>query len=216
MLTIDTTAKTNNENRPLLTINGKDRFGNVFTVLRAFLPNEQGWMFRWIFSDILPTMFGDTMKEVNLFISDGDVNEYLQIDNAIVMYYPKCHQARCGWHIVDRGWKNHMYGPMIFLDKNNQELMTKMTKVIKNWLFSFMKDSCETEEEYKASKYLLMKLVKSQYVKDNLGTFFTANFLSFFRKHVEVYEHSMFSGDVKTFGIMENLLIPLMKEPTIE
>jgi len=83
-----------------------------------------------------------------------------------------------------------MHGPMIFLDKNKQELMTKMTKVIKNWLFSFMKDNCETEEEYKASKYLLMKLVKSQYVKDNLGTFFTANFLSFFRKHVEVFEHS--------------------------
>ena len=89
-------------------------FRNVFTVLRAFLPNEQGWMFRWIFSDILPTMFGDTMKEVNLFISDGDVNEYLQIDNAIALYYPKCHRARCGWHIVDRGWKNHMHRPIFF------------------------------------------------------------------------------------------------------
>ena len=40
VLTVDCTSDTNNESRPLLTMNGKDSNGKMFTVLRAFLPNE--------------------------------------------------------------------------------------------------------------------------------------------------------------------------------
>ena len=46
----DTIEKTNNEKRPLLTAAGKDSNGNMFIFLRGFMPDQQSWKFRWIFS----------------------------------------------------------------------------------------------------------------------------------------------------------------------
>ena len=50
VITVDTTASTNNELTPLLVIFAKDSNGKMFKVLKAFLPNKQAWVFRWIFS----------------------------------------------------------------------------------------------------------------------------------------------------------------------
>ena len=51
---IDTTEKTNNEKRPLLTLGAKDSNGKVFIFLRVFMPNQQSWMFRWVLSVVFP------------------------------------------------------------------------------------------------------------------------------------------------------------------
>ena len=56
VIMIDTTEKTNNEKRPLLTAGGKDSNGNMFLFLRVFMPNQQSWMFRWIFSVVFPRL----------------------------------------------------------------------------------------------------------------------------------------------------------------
>ena len=53
---IDTTEKTNNEKRPLLTAGAKDSNGNMFIFLRVFMPNQQSWMFRWVFSVVFPRL----------------------------------------------------------------------------------------------------------------------------------------------------------------
>ena len=42
VVTVDTVAGTNNENRPLLTMGGKDSNGKMFIFLRAYLPHERG------------------------------------------------------------------------------------------------------------------------------------------------------------------------------
>ena len=41
VIIIDTTEKTNNEKRPLLTAGGKDSNGNMFIFLQVFMPNQQ-------------------------------------------------------------------------------------------------------------------------------------------------------------------------------
>ena len=46
VIIIETTEKTNNEKRPLLTAGGKDLNGNMFIFLRVFMLNQQSWMFR--------------------------------------------------------------------------------------------------------------------------------------------------------------------------
>ena len=51
---VDVIEDTNKDNRPLLTASGKDANGKMFTFLRAFLPNEQSLIFRWIFSVVFP------------------------------------------------------------------------------------------------------------------------------------------------------------------
>ena len=45
VLTVDTVAGTNNENRPLLIMGGKDSNGKLFIFLRTYLPHERGWIF---------------------------------------------------------------------------------------------------------------------------------------------------------------------------
>ena len=42
---VDGTMNTNDEKCPLFTVTGKDRLGNFFTVMRAFLPNTKVWEF---------------------------------------------------------------------------------------------------------------------------------------------------------------------------
>ena len=92
VIIVDTVFSTNNESRPLLTIGDKDSMGKMFIILRAFLPHEQSWGFRWVFSIVLPTMISQhTLQRVQLFISDGDSQEFGQIDNAIIIFSPTLH-----------------------------------------------------------------------------------------------------------------------------
>jgi hypothetical protein len=58
VLHIDCTADTNIECRPLLTISCRDSCGSMFVVLRAFLPNERAWVFRWMFQTVMPRLLG--------------------------------------------------------------------------------------------------------------------------------------------------------------
>jgi hypothetical protein len=48
-LHIDATADSNKEGRPLVTVSSKDSYGKMFIALRAFLPNEQSWSYKWFF-----------------------------------------------------------------------------------------------------------------------------------------------------------------------
>ena len=105
VLFIDATAQTNNERRPLLLICGKDAKGKMFPVLRAFLPNERAWVFRWVFNVALPSLFSKSVLEkVNIIVSDGDSQEYSQIDICINNHIRNASRVRCGWHLVDKYW----------------------------------------------------------------------------------------------------------------
>ena len=118
---IDVTCKTNNEKLPLLTVTGKTALNKMFTLLRAYLPNQRAWIFRWVFSIVLPHLIPQhVLKRTTLAISDGYYQEYTQLDAAIATHLPQCVRGRCGWHIVDRGWKTHC--PMDFKQekKGNQ------------------------------------------------------------------------------------------------
>jgi hypothetical protein len=113
---IDGTMKTNNEGRPLVTITGRDSRGNQFTILRAFLPNERAWSFRWLFQNAMPCLLGpEFMARIRIIVTDGDSQETSQVDNAIAKFrdlidqavgkhFPKTQRVRCGWHAIEKGW----------------------------------------------------------------------------------------------------------------
>ena len=190
VIKVDCTNDTNNESRPLLTMTGKDSNGKCFTLLRAFLPNQQNWVFRWIFSVVLPQVFGaDVLHHIKVIISDGDANEMSQIDSAISMYMPHVYRVRCGWHIVDRGWEKHIVSGY----PEQAEFYSDTRGLIKEWIYSFMNHRCETRAEYKLSKKLLKEFVHSPMIESRLGSFFASNFDAFFRKNVETHEaHYLF------------------------
>ena len=101
---IDGTNSTNKESRPLVTVTGRDGLGNQFTVLRSFIPNNQAWVFKWLFQTVFPTLLGkDVLTNIVVFVTDGDSQETSQLDNAIDVFFPQAKRIRCIWHLVDRG-----------------------------------------------------------------------------------------------------------------
>jgi hypothetical protein len=80
---------------------GKDADAKIFVLLRIFLCNECAWQFRWCFSHVLPLVVGkETVARVRLIITDGDWNEYTQMDYAIERSFPNAQRVRCCYHIV--------------------------------------------------------------------------------------------------------------------
>ena len=181
---VDCTADTNNEERPLLTISAKNAHGKMFMILRAFLPNERAWIFRWIFSTVLPNIFGELyLSKVNLVISDGDSCEYTQLDIAIEKYMPNTLRIRCGWHLVDRGWNN--YGPKLKYYQDHKDLYREISCNIKSYLYSWMKPNCETYDEYLISRSLLFKYLSSPQVMNTLGKEYYNSVCNWIRLHID-------------------------------
>lgn len=139
---IDGTHKTNKENRPLITIAIKDCCGKMQIVLRAFVPNERAWMFRWLFQVAIPSLLGNSFCEkVQLQITDGDSQETSQLDQALKTVFKNSKRRRCGWHIVEKGWDRNVSG----LGRSQEA--KHIESVVKRWIYSLMKD-VETEDEY--------------------------------------------------------------------
>ena len=208
VLFVDTTCDTNNEGRPLLSINGKDTSSRTFTLVRAFLPNQQMWIFRWVFCILLPKMYGHRiLSQIQVVITDGDSQETTQLDNAIDLFFPQAKRVRCGWHIVNRGWNKYVEGPKSF-GSSMQRQYERLKKVTFQWIYSFMKPGyCETEYEYKVSKYLFINFLGNPDLFEGLGTLLITNILSWFKRHVEVHEQNFcyyLQTDLLHFGVYSN------------
>ena len=61
-------------------------------------------------NEFMPKMFGEQIKYMNLILSDRDSQEIDAIDHAIKVRFPYIFRARCGWHLIEQGWKRHMDG----------------------------------------------------------------------------------------------------------
>ena len=183
---IDTTEKTNNEKRPLLTVGAKDSNGKVFIFLRVFMPNQQAWMFRWVLSVVFPRLIPKHIhSKIKIIISDGDPQEYLQIDNAIQVYFPSLTRVRCAWHIISKGLEDNV--DMKFPDLPSN-IIQDQRSIILSWILSWTKDRCETYLEFRYSLFLFMKYIYSYVVTSRFGQAFPNNVAQFIRKHVLTWE----------------------------
>ena len=185
----DATMDTNNEGRPLLTMTGKDTSSKTFTILRVYLPNQQMWVFRWVFNVLLPEMYGNqVLSNVNTIITDGDSQEISQLDNAITTFFPHVKRIRCGWHIINRGWMKHIEGPKSF-HKKFLPVYRQIKETCHTWLYSWMQSSyCETKKEYSISKALFLKYITMPNNVSKIGTMLVTNILSWFKRFVETHE----------------------------
>ena len=68
------------------------------------------------------------------------------------------------------------------------EKCNKSELILKRWMYSWMKSSCETREEYLVSKLLFKKFLNSKQIKTKLGTTFIQNVENFVTKHIEPHE----------------------------
>ena len=87
---VDTTMDTNSEGRSLLSLVGKETCSKTFKILRVLLPNQQLWVFRWIFCVLLPKVYSnDLLSQIKIIVTDGDAQESSKIDNAIDLFFCK-------------------------------------------------------------------------------------------------------------------------------
>lgn len=188
VLHIDCTADTNQEDRPFLTITGRDSNGNMFTILRAYLPNERAWVFRWLFQTVMPSLLGkDYISRVKVIVTDGDSQETSQLDIAISLHFHNVCRVRCGWHVVDRGWLR--CGPGIrSVPRANEKAFKAITNQVKAWLYSWMRPCCETHDEYKISKALLTAYLSSPDFLQHANEGAADRIRNFIQEHVEPLE----------------------------
>ena len=68
--------------------------GKQFIVMRALLPNQKAWAFRWLFSVVFSKFFPKLLlRRVNIIIFDGDSQEYNQIDAGIKKVMPNARRV---------------------------------------------------------------------------------------------------------------------------
>jgi hypothetical protein len=85
VVSIDTTYGTNREKRPLLVFSGTKNNRKNFTALRAFLPSECEWIFRYVFEIAIPSLIGEaTVERINQINTDGDRKIYNLV---VYMFY---------------------------------------------------------------------------------------------------------------------------------
>jgi MULE transposase domain len=168
VLHIDGTKCTNQEQRVLFTCTGRDSMGKQFIVLRGFLLNECAWMFKWLFTCVMPNLLGKAvLRRVRIVLTDGDSQETSQLDLAMKRFMPDAFRARCIWHIVDRGMmKNYPNGVSRKLNtKFEKDRCLSLRLLIRHWLWSWSQDTCESKEEFHLSAALFEEYLQSDEVK---------------------------------------------------
>lgn len=191
VVSVDATEDTNNENRSLLTFSARDANGNQFVFLRVYLPNQQAWVFRWVFQVAFVKLVGAaTLRRIIMFITDGDSQETSQLDLAIAELIPQAKRARCGWHIVDRGWIKN--GPRPERSEGKTAQHRDLKKFLQEWMYSWMAGDrsgiCENEEEYEVSKSLFLTFLRSNDCVSVWGQKCAETMITFFRRFIEPHE----------------------------
>ena len=151
------------------------------------MPNQQSWMFRWIFSAVFPRLIPKhILSNVQIVIIDGDPQGFSQIDNAIQTVIPNATRIRCGWHIVHQGFDRHVDTTF---PSTPADVLNEHKKIILNWMYSWMKRRCLSYLQYKYSRYLFMKYISSKEFTDIFGVAFSNNISTFVRQHVITHEN---------------------------
>ena len=97
---IDATAKTNNEQRPLVFVTGADAFGKSVRWLSALPTAERTIDFAWVCSTAMPALLGDILEGVHVALSDGATPITTAIDNLLSTLGGKAKRLLCYWHTV--------------------------------------------------------------------------------------------------------------------
>ena len=191
VLKFDVTMGTNEERRPLLIVSGRTPWGENFIIMRAYLPNERAWVFRWVFQIAMPKLLGvEYLLLVRMALTDGDMQEISQLDSAISTYLRNAKRRRCSYHVIHRGWINNGPSGKGVVDKNKVDQWHILVERILGWMFSWVTSgSCPTRAHYQISKALLQQyLDTSPQVKSIASPEVVHRVFTFLRQHVEPHE----------------------------
>ena len=189
----DVTSHSNNKGFNLLTLSCRTSADKQVIFLYLWIPNEQRQSFRWVFQHAIPRLIPKWLtSRVKFIMKDGDPQQRNEI--LIAMMHTKVFnnatEGQCGWHIVNQGWMRYVMGEKS-LAREDIPKWQQIASTIKRWLYSWMEPGyCESEEEYRVSKQLLMMFIKSNAVVEVVGSnpYMIQSVIQFIKRHVIVYE----------------------------
>ena len=125
----DATEETNSEERPLYTLCGKDNMNKSFAHTWCLLPSNARWAYSWFFEDAVPYLHpGTACGRVKLILTDACPQEFFVIAGCIgegKLYSQALHRW-CGWHKLDRNFKNHPAYKSLLARLRNSTTLSKL------------------------------------------------------------------------------------------
>jgi hypothetical protein len=88
-----------------------------------------------------------SLKNVKLVMTDGDSQEVQLVDFAIATLLVNAVRPRCGWHLVNQGWKRHCKG--LGFCEGKRDAARSQVRVIQTWFYSWMRRGVDCKDEYK-------------------------------------------------------------------
>ncbi len=102
---VDATSHSNNKGFHLLTFSCRTLIGKQVVFLWVFIPNQQGFSFRWEFQEAIPTLLPKWLRDRVVFImKDADLQQRNEILASFKTDYKSASEGTCGFHVV------HNYG----------------------------------------------------------------------------------------------------------
>lgn len=159
---VDVTSHSNNKKYSLLTFSCKSAVNKHVVFLKAWIPNQKRFSFRWVFKYAIESLGLDKyFQYTELFMKDGDPQQHNEIKRAMTEYLQNAADAACGWHIVHQGFKRHCPGKNA-VGPDCEKMWELFSDHVKKWIYSWMRPGyCESEEEYAVSKELLFRYISS-------------------------------------------------------
>lgn len=164
VLFIDVTEDTNKESRPFLSVSVKDSSGQHHIILRAFLPNQRAWSFRWVFQSVMPKLLNSMhLQNVAMCLTDGDSQETSQLDAAIQKFFPQAKRRRCAYHMITKRWEKSAIKKKVPAGLScTKSDRTSMMKLLRDWQYSWTDSQTETASEMKVSLALFLEYIQSE------------------------------------------------------
>ena len=153
VIKMDSTSKTNSEDRPLLNLVIKDSNNKTCNVMRCLLPSEKTSIFDTLLTNIIPNVIGsNTCQKVKLVITDADSQEMEACQNACKKVFTNAIHTTCLWHMIHKG-----------IDDTTVIHTPRLKFVLKQWLFftaSNIESMSEKDQLITHLKVYLGKLVE--------------------------------------------------------
>eukprot|EP00984_Skeletonema_dohrnii_P007341 scaffold2656_cov152-Skeletonema_dohrnii-CCMP3373.AAC.1 len=136
---VDVTSHSNNKKYHLLTFSCKSGANKQVLFLKAWIPNQRRFSFRWVFKYGIESLgLHHYFKYTELFMKDGDPQQHNEIKIFMGEYLTNAFDGACGWHLVRQGCLRDCPGKNAAGEENADKWDQFLTHV-KNWLYSWMR-----------------------------------------------------------------------------
>ena len=127
------------------------------------------------------------LSKLKTIITDGYPQEFLQRYIARENVYKIALRIRYSFHLVRTGWAHHIMKKNCFAASIGY-FYYRVCNLLKKWIYSWMKNSFETREQYLVFKLIFKKGLNSKQMKSKHGISFIENVENFVTKHIGPHE----------------------------